>query len=534
MNLKNIFELTNNAIGKKNYAYAKSILEKELKINPNIFELNFQMGLLNYVQGNLEMALNYYKKTIQLNPGSSPTYCNLGLVYEKLGDNNLAIENYLKAMDVDKKSFKACYNLGNCYFKNDDLSNAEKYYHLSIDISPNNIHPYNNLFQIYDRSNNLQKLDEILNKAQDIFGLIPLTSFFLGISGFRKKNYKKVIENFEKLKLDKNDHNKNIVKSNILAKCYDHLGSYDKAFKAFELSNKIVENLYKDRVDKNKYIKLVDTRLNFFSDHNFNKWKKINIENTGLDPVFLVGFPRSGTTLLDTILRSHSSVDVIEEKPLVETLINELKIEINDDFSKLDKINKDVIKKIRLSYLKNRNSFLAFEKNKLYIDKLPLNIIYIAELNRIFPNAKFILALRNPFDSVLSCFMQPFTPNNAMSNFYNLTDASNLYDKVMQLWLIYTKKLDINVHIIKYEEMVNNFELSILNLLKFLDLEWDDKLKEFYKTAEKRGIIHTPSYNQVNQPLYKKSIERWRNYENKFLDSKLILKKWALNFKYQL
>ena len=112
--------------------------------------------------------------------------------------------------------------------------------------------------------------------------------------------------------------------------------------------------------------------------------------------------------------------------------------------------------------------------------------------------------------------MQPFVPNNAMSNFYNLEDAILIYDKIMQLWSFYEEKLDINTHIIKYEEVVNNFDLSISALLKFLEIDWSDKLKEFYKTAEKRGIINTPSYNQINQPLYQKSIDRWKNYKKYF------------------
>ena len=80
--------------------------------------------------------------------------------------------------------------------------------------------------------------------------------------------------------------------------------------------------------------------------------------------------------------------------------------------------------------------------------------------------------------------------------------------------------------------MVENFNVSINNLLNFLELEWDDKVKEYYKTAENRGMINTPSYNQVNMPLYNKSINRWKNYENKFLDNKKILDKWTKKFNY--
>jgi tetratricopeptide (TPR) repeat protein len=532
MNLKELIDLSDKALARNNFKEAKNLLEKAIKINSNIFELYHKLGLINNNLGNFEDSIEYFKKVTLINPNFSAAFCNLGIVYAKLNNKNLAIQNYLKAIEIDPKNFKAYYNLGNYYLNNNDLNNAEKYYNLSISIIPNNIYPYNNLFQIYDRSNNLKKLDEILQKAKNIFGINSIIEFFIGISEYRKNNYQKVIKIFEKIKLNKNDIPKNVLKANILAKCYDHMGMYHEAFKFFEISNKILVDVYKKSVDKKKYTNTIEKREKFFSRTNLKIWKNTNYKENNLDPVFLIGFPRSGTTLLDTILRTHSSIEVLEEKPIVDKLINEMEFIINGDFSKLEKIDEHTIKKLRLLYFENRKKFLSTQKNKVYIDKLPLNIIHIGEINRIFPNSKYILALRNPYDSVLSCFMQPFVPNNAMSNFSNLYDASKLYDQVMQLWSKYEEILDLKVHTIKYEEIVNNFDLTIKDLLKFLELDWNNELKEFYKTAEKRGIINTPSYNQINKPLYNQSIGRWKNYEDKFSETKKILDKWVNRFNY--
>jgi hypothetical protein len=163
---------------------------------------------------------------------------------------------------------------------------------------------------------------------------------------------------------------------------------------------------------------------------------------------------------------------------------------------------------------------------------MPLNLIHVGEIVRIFPDAKFIFAIRNPYDVILSCFMQQFSPNDAMANLTNFDDATKLYDLVMNLWFRYNEIFSINAEVVRYENVVENFDESINNLLNFLELEWDDKVKEFYKTAENRGMITTPSYNQVNMPLYNKSINRWKNYENKFLDNKKILDKWTKKFNY--
>ena len=532
MNLKNTLEFANKAIADNNYLKAKLLLENEIKDNPKVFELNFKLGLVNNLLGDFKKSINYYEKSILLDPNYSPAFCNLGIIYDKLNNKNLAVKNYLEAIKKDPKNFKAYYNLGNCYLKNSDIENAEKNYYLSIDIRSDNIHPYINLFQIYDRSNNLKKLDIILKKAQNIFHKNPIILFFEGISEFRKNNFQNAIKIFEKLETDQIDISKNIVKNNTLAKCFDNLGMYDDAFKFFEKSNSLMQEMYKDKFEKKEYIKLVDERLNFFSQPNFKKWKPVSHINNYQDPVFLVGFPRSGTTLLDTILRTHDSIKVFEEEPLVDKVIDKLHNYINKDFTKLDEIEESTIFELRSLYFENREKLLPTDKHKLYIDKLPLNIIFIGEINKIFPNSKFILALRNPYDSILSCFMQPFVPNNAMSNFYNLEDAILIYDKIMQLWSFYEEKLDINTHIIKYEEVVNNFDLSISALLKFLEIDWSDKLKEFYKTAEKRGIINTPSYNQINQPLYQKSIDRWKNYKKYFSGLEPSLIKWNSKFNY--
>jgi hypothetical protein len=183
-------------------------------------------------------------------------------------------------------------------------------------------------------------------------------------------------------------------------------------------------------------------------------------------------------------------------------------------------------------YNTERQNYIKFEDGKIYVDKFPLNIIYLAEINKIFPNAKYILALRNPRDSVLSCFMQSFTPNDAMSNMLSINDASNLYDRTMHLFKMYEKILNLNIYQVKYEEVISNFESTIKGLLKFLEVEWTDDLNEFYKTAENKRIISTPSYDQVNKPLYNHSIGRWKNYEDKFIDTSEIFKKWNKEFNY--
>ncbi len=532
MEFSNLVNTANAAIKSNKIQEAIKLFGDALKLNPKSFEVCSKLGLLSFQLGDLDNSINYFKKTLLLDPKSSLAYSNLGLIYSKLNNQDLALENYLKACEIDPKNFIVNYNLANHFFSNNDDKNAEKYYQLSIELNPQHFYPYNNLFQLYDRSNNLEKLEKIFSNILKLFGRSSQVQFLEGTLQFKKKNYKETIKIFKSLVLNKHDYQKNVLITNILAKCHDHLGSYPDAYKYYSLSNKIIENTFKNKFNKNEFNNRVSKRLSYISNVKKELFIDTEIYDERSDPVFLIGFPRSGTTLLDTILRTHKSIEVMEEKLLVEDLMNQLNHYINNNLLNLNSINKNIIKKLRDLYFKKREAIVSSKNNSIIIDKLPLNIIYIAELNKIFPKSKFIFALRNPYDSVLSCFMQPFLPSNAMSNFYNLKDASNFYDLIMNLWDKYQQNLNLNLKIIKYEDVVNNFDSSIKELLKFLDVEWTNDLRNFYLTASKRGIINTPSFNQVNKPLYKDSISRWKNYSDKFSDIDFKLERWVKKFNY--
>lgn len=532
MDFESLVAQANSSVEKQNIPEAINLFEQALKVNSTSYDVLSKLGTLNLQIGNLQASKEYFKKSLLINPNSFKAYSNLGTIYFRLNERELALKNYLKAIDINPKNFSVNYNLGNFFFFQNDINEAEKYFLISIDIQPRNFYPYNNLFQIYERSNNLEKLENIFHQIIKNFNRSPEVQFLEGIFEFRKKNYKKTIQIFKDLNIEKKLVQHNVLKENILAKCYDLTGRYNQAFEHFSLSNDILKVSFKNKFNKDRYLAITKKRLNYISNLNCKlDNSKENIDNF-VDPIFLIGFPRSGTTLLDTILRTHKSIVVLEEKSLTDELIKNLENLINRDLSKLISINFEQTKHLRKLYFQKREALVGFDKEISYIDKLPLNIIHVAELSKIFPKSKFILALRNPYDVVLSCFMQPFIPNDAMSNFYNLNDTAELYNLVMTLWEKYEKFLDIDKYNIKYEDVVTNFDQSLKSLLKFLSIPWSDELKDFHLTAQKRGMINTPSYNQVNTPIYSKSISRWKNYSNKFSKFNFLLEKWSKNFGY--
>ena len=564
MDLKEKLQDAYKEIRSENFVKAEAIYKDILKTSSNNFEANLNLGTLYARQSKFHEAVKYlevaisqnsqvpqiynnlgliythldqnekavevFNKVIKLNSASSVTYCHLGIAYTNLSKVIEAKESYKTSLELDPKNALSLYNYGTLFKRLNDPENAEKYLTKAISISPNNFPPYNNLMEVYDKSNQNEKLKKIINDAKIKFKNNPSIDLFDAKLLFKFKEYEKVIELLEKISFDGKEKYKEHNRTELIAKSYDHISNYKKAFKYFKITNEVNYDLNKDIVDKNKYIEVVEKRTNYFDKEKSIDWPKLSEINKSSDPIFLIGFPRSGTTLLDTILRSHPLIDVLEEKPIVDRFIELLNTKIKSDFNNLK--NQKIDKEMRDFYFREKDKHSSKKNCKIVIDKMPLNTVYVGELVRFFPNAKFIFAIRHPSDCVLSCFMQNFLLNNAMTNFLNLEDSAKLYNQVMSLWELYNSKLKINFHMIRYEDLIENFETEVKKLLNYLGVDWSNEVTEFYKTSKKRGMLNTPSYNQVSQPLYTKSIGRWKNYQDEFRDISPILDKWIQKFGY--
>ena len=239
-------------------------------------------------------------------------------------------------------------------------------------------------------------------------------------------------------------------------------------------------------------------------------------------PAFLVGFPRSGTTLLDTMLMGHPAIHVLEEIPLLERVMEEVR-----DLARIADLDGEEIDRLRALYFAALDADSPPPPGALVVDKLPLNILAAPLIHRLFPDARFILALRHPCDVVLSCFMQGFEMNDAMASFLDLDDDARLYDLVLGFWQRSREVLPFAVHELRYEDLVAAPEATMRPLIDGLGLAWDDRLLDHRRTAERRGTISTPSYNQVTRPLYREASGRWRRYRDQLAPVLPILEPWA-------
>jgi hypothetical protein len=304
------------------------------------------------------------------------------------------------------------------------------------------------------------------------------------------------------------------------------------AFAQFEIMNEISkQSLEANQYSSQRYFNQILQLSENWSNRTKIKWSVIqsSIEQPTL--AFLVGFPRSGTTLLDTMLQSHPDVCVVEEKPMVLAMNKHLGSLATAD--RLTSLSERQIGDLRRVYFEELYSHITpHNLHRIIIDKHPLNLVNIAIIHRVFPNSKFILALRNPCDCVLSCFMQNFNLNEAMVNFLTLQRSATLYNAVMNLWDYYNNALDLEVEVLKYEELVENLKDTVEPLLNFLNLKWDDNVLNFQQTALSRGKINTASYNQVTQSIYVQASGRWQNYKDQLKGVIPILEPWVNKFNY--
>jgi hypothetical protein len=170
----------------------------------------------------------------------------------------------------------------------------------------------------------------------------------------------------------------------------------------------------------------------------------------------------------------------------------------------------------------------------VFIDKLPLNIVHAGLITRVFPGAKFILALRHPCDVVLSCFLRRFDLNTAMVQFLDLEGAARFYDAVFSLWGRYTSVMKLDVHAIHYEDVVSDFRPTVASLLDFLGVPWNDAVLEYDRTAREKAHISTPSYHQVTQKIYTRASGRWLRYRKHMEPVLPILEPWVKKLGYSM
>mgnify|MGYP006090192747 CR=1 FL=1 len=506
-NLKNKVQFVVNLYKSKKLLQAEIEAKNLLRENPNIVFVYNILGLVLSELKKFDEAIICFERGLKI---SSKNIDN-ALIYNNLGSVYLYQENYLdaeicfkKSADINKKLSDPMNSLGNLFIKLNNYKDGIDNYKKSVDINSNFFPGHYNLGITYKNIGNFNMaklhLEETIKIKKDFF---PAHRSLSEIIQYDQENtHLKMLEELY------NDMNiKKEKKTQLmfaLGKAYNDKKDFIKAFSYYKEGN--------DQRKNEVFFSRDETKKEFNNIKRiFNKnfVNKMNIKNSNSSIIFIIGMPRSGTTLVEQILSSHPDVFGGDEINLLPDLIERNFFNI-DDINNSTRENLDSIFSEYLSYLKKIS-----KSSKHVTDKLPINFKWIGLIKTLFPNSKVIHCMRNSKDVCFSIFKNYFA-NNKLNFAYDLDDIvffHNMYSNLMNYW-----KNEFPGFIIDsdYEMLIKNPSDEIKKLVASTNLKWNEACLKFYENTRP---VKTASDTQVRAKIYSKSVNSWRNYYNQLNNS---------------
>jgi tetratricopeptide (TPR) repeat protein len=439
-------------------------------------------------------------------------------------------------LEIHPSYAKALFYLGKLHVKKHRHSEAREALKKAIELDPNFLEIYELLALTLERTNDIDELEDVLNKGQKRFPnnihlLLPMAKLLR-----RQKKYDEAEQSLDRIKEQANSKERISTIYAELGRIYEAQKRYDDAFMAFSISQKNLKEAQEETGGaKDHYLNLRQAAIGGITEESIKDWEQYEFDD-GLPPLFLVGFPRSGTTLMEQILSSHPSIVASQEASILDGLIFNMANIIGRKLSypsDLRNLTKEEITKLRANYRKGLENLFGEEMSgKRIIDKLPYNIVHLGIIYRLFPEAKIIVMLRDPRDACLSCFMQTFRKNSAMKYSHSLDSTAFLYDKTMEAYNYFKKFIPVEILEIRYEDLIDDLEGKARKALEFYGLDWNNEVLNYYKKGKDRGVS-TPSYEGVMKPIYKSSAGKWKNYEKYFGNALPILAPYIKEYGYE-
>jgi tetratricopeptide (TPR) repeat protein len=515
---------------------SKSLFEKALQINPNNTEVYNNLGIICGEMENSLEGINYFKKAIEINPNNINALNNLGTEYYNMGKIQESIDFHQKANKIEPNNVLALNKLALAFNDLKEFTKAKSLYEEIIKINPRDFQAYNNIGLVFSQLNQPIKAIESFKKAIEIKPDLAEAHSNLGRKFKELGNLEKSINSYEKAIRYRPE---NFI-------YYFYLSDLKKDILNLELKKKIISNIKLEKLtkkniafgnyllaryerkDKNyeKEINyLIEGHKNFISskakkfelgiNYIFKDIFKIiqgatfeglgKINNYNVKPIFIVGVPRCGSTLLEKIIGSgEKTIPLGEETTIFESFINTKILQRKS-------LNLGNIENVRVELLDiYKKKRLASEKNEyVFTDKSLNNFFYLKLIQKIFPQAKIIDIRRNALSSIMSIFQ------NNLSNLAWAHDIQNIFkyfDNYFKIMNIFKKNNPGHVYEIEFEKLIDLPEAETKKLFEHCKLPWNIKCLEFYK--RKDLYSKTASNIQIRQAIYKNASEKYLPYKN--------------------
>jgi tetratricopeptide (TPR) repeat protein len=481
-------------------------LRRAISGRPEHLEAHFTLGNLLYAAGQNVEAIACYLKVLQFSPRHSETHNNLANVYQRLGQMELAIAHYKTAIEINPSYPDAHGNLGNAYLVLDRLEESIEQNRRALELKPERFGSHNNQGVAFQALGRFEEAERAFERALE---LVPRdASVHLNLSNMgrfkpgdrRLPGLQKLLSDVESL-----DVENQIAAHFAMGKALGDLGQYQDAFphllKGNALKRRVIE------YDEPQRLAMFENLRIMFSQ-DFIKARSGGGDKSW-SPIFIVGMPRSGTTLMEQVLASHSKVFGAGELEAFKEAIAEC---VNGQGivpaypALVEALSRDQLRQLGEIYTARARA-RAPEAERI-VDKMPLNFVFVGLIHLALPNARFINARRDPLDTCLSCFSLLFTGSQPFA--YDLGELGRYYrgyEAVMEHWhKVLPPGVMIDAH---YEDFVDDLEGSARRVLSHCDLDWEDACRDFHDT---KRAVRTASLMQVRQPVYRGSIGAWRRY----------------------
>ena len=473
--------------------------KQALSINPDYADAHNNIGIVYHEMGQFDEAIKCYKKVIAIKPEHAEAHNNLGVTLNKLTQFHEAINSYKQALVINPNYDEAHFNLSVTLYELGQSDEALNSYKRTLVINPDYADAHNNIGNILQ---DLGQLDEAFSSYVHALAIDHDNAVFHRNLALLK-NYKEGDTQFAHMQslLSSNNlsQSERIHLCFALAKSYADLGKKDKLFKVLNEGNQL-------RKDELNY--LIERDLN---NHSVHKKLFINTvsnsssyESLTVRPIFIVGMPRSGTSLVEQIISSHQKVYGAGELNVLDKLIAPI---FNDYLVHNNTLSEKNFLSIRQGYLNNLSSLNVSES--IITDKMPTNFANIGFILKAFPEAK-IIHLKRDAMAVCWSIYQRYFPSESLGFPYDMKDLGQFYNSYTELMTFWHELSPNQIYDISYEDLTMNQEEETRKLLEYCELDWDENCLNFHKN---KRAVKTASSSQVRDKMYQGSSNVWKKYE---------------------
>lgn len=491
-------------------------------------------ALLAQSQGDQQTALDEFEKALVLTPQNALLLRTIGICLVRLNRPQEGVSHFETALRVEPNDAETYYLKGWALAADGDQEGAKRAYERAIALQPIYPEALAALATIAARSGDRVVARQLANRALTANPREPAAIVALAMCELADGEHR-AAERRLKAMLDDRDvvGHPRALALGFYADALDAEGRFAEAFAAYRSKNEELRALNVNTFSGRRSRQFVESLTDYLRGTPAQAWNAApggETASRAREHVFLMGFLRSGTTLLEQVLAVHPDVVHLEER---ETLVDVSRtyFRSSDALDRLATLSGDELDRLRVQYWRRVELAGINPRRKVFIDKQPLNVFNLPIIARLFPRAKILFAIRDPRDVVLSCFRRHFDVNAVMFEFLDLEAGARFYSATMDLAEAARAKLPLDLLEHRYEDMVADFEGRLRRVCDYLGIEWTDEMRDFSVAAQNRSI-RSPSASQVRRDLYRSAVESWRNYAPQMKPVLPILEPWAQRFGY--